>query len=160
LIASPRPVPLLQRVAWPFMMYFPKSRLTISALLPIFVGAVVGILVSIMGIGGGFIMVPAMIYLIGMPTNVVIGTSLFQIMLTAAYVTLLHAMTTQTVDIILASIMLTGSVIGAQLGGRFGTKLPADWLRAMLAFLVLIVVMKLAFGLLVRPSSLYEITEI
>jgi uncharacterized protein len=141
----------------PWQITFPRSRLTISGILPLMIGFLIGILVSIMGIGGGFLMVPAMIYILGMPTSIVIGTSLFQITFVTAHVTLLHAMKTYTVDIVLVLFMLAGSVIGAQLGTRIGMKLPAEYLRALLAVMVLGVVARLAYGLFVEPASLYEI---
>ena len=144
----------------PFVMLFPKSNISISALIPIAIGIFSGVLVSIMGIGGGFVMVPAMIYLLGMPTSVVIGTSLFQIVFVTINVTLLQAVTTHTVDIVLALLMLTGSVIGAQFGTRLGVKLPAEQLRAMLAILVLGVVIKLGFGLFVTPKNPYTVVVV
>jgi hypothetical protein len=106
----------------PFKMRFRKSKLYISALMPLSIGALVGILSAIMGVGGGFVMVPAMIYLLGMPTSVVIGTSLFQIIFVTANVTFLHAINTQTVDVMLALLLMSSSVVGAQIGTRFGTK--------------------------------------
>lgn len=142
----------------PWKVEFPKSKITLSAVLPIGVGFVVGILVSLMGIGGGFVLIPAMIYLLNMPTGVVIGTSLFQIIFITAHVTLLHAVTTQTVDILLAGLLLAGSVIGAQLGTKIGAKLPAEQLRAMLAALVLGVAVKLAFGLFTPPEDVYSVS--
>lgn len=142
----------------PWKIEFPKSKLTISAVMPVFIGFFVGIMVSLMGIGGGFFLIPAMIYLIGMPTNVVIGTSLFQIIFITANVTLLQAMTTQTVDILLALLLLSGSVVGAQFGTKIGTKMPAEQLRALLAALVLGVAIKLAFGLFTPPSDVYSVS--
>jgi uncharacterized membrane protein YfcA len=134
-------------------MDFQRSAIQISVLLPIFIGMFTGILVSLMGIGGGFVMIPAMIYILGMPTSVVIGTSLFIIVFITANVTILQAVTTQTVDVVLAMIMLTSSVIGAQFGTRMGAKLPAEQLRAALALMVLTVVVKLAIGLFVTPDN-------
>lgn len=141
----------------PFKMFFPASNLEVSAILPILIGIFVGILMSLMGIGGGLIMVPAMIYILRMPTSVVIGTSLFQVIFTSANVTLLQAINTHTVDIILALLMLTGSVIGAQFGTRLSGVIQAEYQRAGLAFLVLAIVIKLAFGLFVAPPSMFEI---
>ena len=117
----------------------------------------VGILAAIMGVGGGFIMVPAMIYILGMPTKVVVGTSLFQIIFVTAFTTLLHATTNFTVDIVLAVLLLVGGVIGAQIGTQIGTRLRAEQLRILLAGLVLLVCGKLGFDLLVQPSELYSI---
>ena len=110
-----------------------------------------------MGVGGGFIMVPAMIYLLGMPTKVVVGTSLFQIIFVAAFTTMLHATTNYTVDIVLAVLLLIGGVIGAQFGTTLGTKLKAEQLRILLALLVLIVCGKLALDLLLQPAELYSV---
>ncbi len=150
--------PLAQRL--PFKVEFPHSKLNISLLMPLAIGFFVGIMVSLMGIGGGFFLIPAMIYLLGMPTNVVIGTSLFQIIFITANVTFLQAVTTQTVDLLLALILLTGSVFGAQIGTRLGTKLPAEYLRGLLAVIVLGVAIKLAFGLFTVPSEIYSVSEI
>ncbi|MBY0406155.1 MAG: sulfite exporter TauE/SafE family protein [Rickettsiales bacterium] len=143
----------------PFKVEFPKSKLHISAVMPVVVGFFVGIMVSLMGIGGGFFLIPAMIYLLGMPTSVVIGTSLFQIIFITANVTLLHAITTQTVDMLLAVLLLSGSVVGAQVGTRVGAKLPADYLRMMLAALVLGVAIKLAFGLFTTPEDIFSVSS-
>jgi len=118
----------------------------------------VGVLAAVMGVGGGFIMVPAMIYLLNMPTKVVIGTSLFQIIFVTAFTTLLHATTNYTVDVVLAVLLLIGGVVGAQLGTALGTRLKAEQLRVLLAGLVLLVCGKLALELLIRPSELYVIT--
>lgn len=144
----------------PFQVEFPKSKLTISAIMPLLVGCFVGVMVSLMGIGGGFFLIPAMIYLLGMPTSVVVGTSLFQIIFITANVTILHAVTTHTVDILLAAILLVGSAVGAQFGTRIGAKIPAEYLRAMLAALVLGVAIKLAFGLFTTPSDVFTVSVI
>lgn len=144
----------------PFKVYFERSGINISVIIPILIGFCASILVSLIGIGGGFIMVPAMIYLLGMPTSVVVGTSLLQIIFISANVTFLQAINTHTVDIILSTFLLTGSVLGAQLGSRLGSKLPAENLRFFLALLMLFLVSKLLYSLLVQPDSLYEITEI
>ncbi len=141
----------------PFKVRFRKSKLYISALLPIIIGFIVGILAAIMGVSGGFIMVPAMIYLLGMPTSVVVGTSLFQIIFVTATVTFLQASQNQTVDAILALILLTGGVIGAQIGSRAGTRLRGEQLRILLALMVLAVCGKLAFDLVTTPDDLYAI---
>ena len=142
----------------PLKTRFRKSKLYISALLPTGLGLVVGILSAILGIGGGFLLVPAMIYMLGMPTAMVPGTSLLQIIFVAANVTFLQAYTNRTVDAVLAIVLLVGGVIGAQVGTRFGTKLRGEQLRFLLAALVLAVGAKLAFDLTVRPSDLYAIT--
>ncbi len=144
----------------PFKIYFPKSELTISALLPVIVGVLAGIMVSLMGIGGGFVMIPAMIYLLGMPTSVVVGTSLFQIIFTTALVTFLHATSTQSVDMLLAVILIIGAVVGAQFGSRIGAKLKAENLRIILAVIVLAVCTKLGIGLFLEPDNLYSIEEL
>ncbi len=141
----------------PFKMRFRKSKLYISALLPILIGFIVGVLAAIMGVSGGFIMVPAMIYLLGMPTSVVVGTSLFQIIFVTATVTFLQASHNQTVDALLALILLTGGVIGAQIGTRAGTRLRGEQLRILLAIMVLAVCGKLFFDLVVTPDDLYAI---
>jgi len=141
----------------PFKMRFRKSKLYISALLPIFIGFIVGVLAAIMGVSGGFIMVPAMIYLLGMPTSVVVGTSLFQIIFVTATVTFLQASHNQTVDALLALILLTGGVIGAQIGTRAGTRLRGEQLRILLAVMVLGVCGKLFFDLVATPDDLYAI---
>lgn len=141
----------------PFKMRFRRSKLYISALLPAGVGVLVGILSAIMGVGGGFIMVPAMIYLLGMPTAVVVGTSLFQIIFVTANVTFLQAYANQTVDVVLAVILLTGAVIGAQFGARAGAKLRGEQLRILLALMVLVVCGKLLYDLTVTPVDIYSI---
>ena len=143
----------------PLKARFRRSRLYISALLPIGIGFVVGIFSAILGIGGGFIMVPAMIYMLGMPTGVVPGTSLLQIIFVAANVTLLQAFTNHTVDAVLALVLLAGGVIGAQIGSRFGTHLRGEQLRFLLALMVLAVAAKLAFDMTVRPDDLYSIAR-
>jgi len=137
----------------PFKMRFRKSRLYISAILPIAIGIFVGILSAIMGVGGGFVMVPAMIYLLGMPTAVVVGTSLFQIIFVTANVTILQSVSNQTVDFILALLLLIGAVIGAQFGARFGAKMQGEQLRGLLALIVIAVCLKLTFDLVVTPAD-------
>ena len=141
----------------PFKMRFRKSKLYISALLPFMVGALVGILSAIMGVGGGFIMVPAMIYLLGMPTAVVVGTSLFQIIFVTANVTFLQSVQTQTVDIVLAGLLLLGAVVGAQFGTRVGAMLRGEQLRGLLALIVLGVCIKLVFDVVIEPADLYSL---
>lgn len=141
----------------PFKMRFQKSRLYVSALLPFTVGALVGVLAAVMGVGGGFIMVPAMIYLIGMPTSVVAGTSLFQILFVVANVTLMQAWLNQTVDVVLALLLLVGSVVGVQIGTRLGAKLPSEQFRVTLALLVLVTCGKILFDLVATPSFPYSI---
>ncbi len=153
--------PVRKRHNWvhalPLKMKFRTSGLYISVIPPALVGLAVGVLSAIMGVGGGFIMVPAMIYLLGMPTKVVVGTSLFQIIFVTGFTTLLHATTNFTVDIVLAVLLLVGGVVGAQVGARLGTRLKAEQLRILLAIMVLLVCGKLAFDLLVQPSELYSL---
>ena len=155
------PPPPRKRHNWvhnlPLKMKFRVSGLYISVIPPVLVGICVGILAAIMGVGGGFIMVPAMIYLLGMPTKVVVGTSLFQIIFVTAFTTLLHATTNYTVDMVLAVLLLVGGVIGAQVGTRIGTRMKAEQLRILLALMVLAVCGKLALDLLLPPSELYSI---
>ncbi len=141
----------------PFKLRFRRSKLYISALLPIFLGFFVGVLSAVMGIGGGFVTVPAMIYLLGMPTSVVPGTSLFQIIFVTAAVTVLQALANNTVDVVLAFLLLLGGVIGAQFGTRWGSRLRGEQLRALLALVLLAVAAKLVFDLTVRPDNLFSI---
>ncbi len=141
----------------PFKVRFHRSKLYISALLPLAIGFVVGILAAIMGVGGGFIMVPAMIYLLGMPTVVVVGTSLFQIIFVTANVTFLQAYANQTVDVVLALLLLSGAVIGAQFGAKAGAKLQGEQLRGLLALMVLGVCGKLFYDLLITPADLFSL---
>jgi uncharacterized membrane protein YfcA len=141
----------------PFKTRFRKSKLYISSLLPLVIGFLVGILTAIMVVGGGFIMVPAMIYLLGMPTVTVIGTSLFQIIFVAANVTFLQALHNHKVDVPMAILLLTGSVIGAQFGSRFAGRWPAEQLRGLLAMLVLLVSVRIVWGLVVEPADLFSL---
>lgn len=143
----------------PFKMRFKHSKLYISALPPLFIGAFVGLLAAIMGVGGGFIMVPAMIYLLRMPTNVVVGTSLFQIIFVTSAVTILHSTTNQTVDVMLALVLMIGGVIGAQFGVRAGQYLKGEQLRALLALMVLGVCLRLLFDLVIQPNELFSIDQ-
>lgn len=144
----------------PFIVHFSHSNINISALIPIIIGLCAGILVSLTGIGGGFVMIPAMIYLLGMPTHIVIGTSLFQIIFTTSNATFWQAYTTQTVDIVLAMLLLLGSVVGVQFGARMGAKLPAEKLRALLALMVIGMALKLAIDLFVPPQNPYSFTPL
>lgn len=158
---KPGTVKRRQRHVWvhrlPLKMRFRTSHLYISAIPPFVIGFFVGILSAIMGVGGGFIMVPAMIYIIGMPTAVVVGTSLFQIMFVTAFTTVLHATQNYTVDTMLALLLLVGGVIGAQFGAIIAVKMKAEQLRIALAAMVLAVCLKLAFDLVVTPSDLYSL---
>jgi len=141
----------------PFKMRFRTSGIYISVIPPVLVGVAVGVLAAIMGVGGGFVMVPAMIYILGMPTKVVIGTSLFQIIFVTGFTTLMHATTNYTVDMALAVLLLIGGVIGAQIGTRIGLKMKAEQLRILLAILVLAVSGKLGLDLLLEPPELYSL---
>ena len=143
----------------PLKMRFRASKLFVSVIPVIGLGAGIGFLSSIMGVGGGFIMVPALIYLLKVPTNVVVGTSLFQIVFTAAYTTVVHATANQTVDVVLAFFLMAGGVAGAQYGAKAGQRLRGEQLRALLALLVMAVALRLGFDLFVRPDSLYSLTS-
>ncbi len=136
----------------PFQMKFPKSGVTLSIFLPIILGIFVGILAAIMGVGGGFIMVPVMVYMLRMPMHVVVGTSLFQILFTCVNVTVLQAVENHTVDMILAIILLLGSTVGAQFGARLSRKLKGDQLKIILASVVLLVMVQMLVGLILAPS--------
>jgi hypothetical protein len=142
----------------PLKTRFRRSKLYISALLPIGLGVIVGVLSAILGVGGGFLLVPAMIYTLGMPTQVVPGTSLLQIIFVAANVTFLQAYTNRTVDAVLTLVLLVGGVLGAQFGTRFGTRLRGEQLRFLLALMVLAVAAKLAYDLTIRPPSLFVLS--
>lgn len=144
----------------PLKMRFHKSRLYISALLPLGLGVLVGVLAAVMGVGGGFIMVPAMIYLLGMPTMVVVGTSLFQIIFVTANVTFLQSVSNQNVDVVLALLLLISAVVGAQVGTRIASRLRGDQLRLLLATMVVLVAGRLAFDLVVRPDELFSLTVV
>ncbi|MGP1354882.1 sulfite exporter TauE/SafE family protein [Roseicyclus sp.] len=143
--------------ALPFKMRFRTSGLYISVIPPLIVGLLVGVLAAIMGVGGGFIMVPAMIYLLGMPTKVVIGTSLFQIIFVTGFATIMHATTNYSVDMILAVLLIVGGVVGAQVGTRIGVYMKAEQLRVLLALMVLAVCGKIAWDLLATPAELYTL---
>jgi len=142
----------------PFKVRFRASKLFVSVIPVVALGAAIGFLSSIMGVGGGFIMVPALIYLLRVPTNVVIGTSLFQIIFTSAYTTLVHASTNYTVDIMLAFLLMVGGVAGAQYGAKAGQKLRGEQLRALLALLVLAVAIRLAIDLFITPPDRYSLS--
>ena len=139
-------------------MRFKKSKIYLSVIPILALGFGIGILTSVMGVGGGFIMVPAMIYLLGMPTKVVIGTSLFQIIFTTAFTTVMHAVSSQTVDLMLALLLILGGVVGAQFGARIGVRLRADQMRVLLALLVLAVCIRVGLDLVLRPAEFYSIT--
>jgi uncharacterized membrane protein YfcA len=142
----------------PFRMRFPRSRLYISAAPPVAIGFVGGLMVAIMGTGGGFLLVPAMIYILGMPVGLVVGTSLFQIIFTTGITTFLQSVTTHAVDIVLAVTLIIGGVIGAQIGARLGNRLKPEYARLTLALLVFAVAVKLGLDLFTTPDHLYSVT--
>jgi uncharacterized protein len=141
----------------PLKMRFHRSKLYISALPPAMIGAFVGFMAAIMGVGGGFVMVPAMIYLLRVPTSIVIGTSLFQIVFVMGVTTLLQATQNTAVDVVLGFLLIVGGVIGAQFGAAAGGRLKGEQLRFMLAALVLLVCLRIGWDLMVKPSEVYSI---
>jgi uncharacterized membrane protein YfcA len=143
----------------PLKLRFPRSRLYISVIPPLTLGAFVGVLSAIMGVGGGFILVPAMIYILRMPASVVVGTSLFQIIITTALTGVLQAGRNQTVDIVLAVLLLVGGVLGAQIGARASSRFRAEELRAILALIVLLVGLRMGLGLFVRPDEPFVLMQ-
>ncbi|HCR65097.1 MULTISPECIES: sulfite exporter TauE/SafE family protein [Oceanicaulis] len=143
----------------PFKTRFAVSGLYMSVIPPIAIGFLVGVLAALMGVGGGFVMVPAMIYLLRMPTNVVIGTSLFQILFVASLTSFLQAVQNQTVDMVLAGILIVGGVVGAQIGARFTSKIPAEELRALLALMVVSVCLKLLWDLTSTPVDMFVLMQ-
>jgi uncharacterized membrane protein YfcA len=161
LAGPPKTAVAKPRAGWarrlPWQTKFEKSGIEVSALAPLALGAFIGVLTGLMGVGGGFLLVPAMIYLLGMPTAAVVGTSLFQIVFVSANVTFLQATAHQTVDAVLAALLIAGSAVGAPYGARLGAKLGSARLRVLLALLVLAVAGQLAFGLIERPADLYSI---
>lgn len=159
-----RPVARRHRHTWihalPLKMRFRASGLYISVIPPVLTGFFVGVLSAIMGVGGGFVMVPAMIYLLGMPTKVVVGTSLYQIIAVAGVTMVLHAATNHTVDLVLGLLLIIGGVVGAQIGTRIGLRLKAEQLRILLAGLVLAVCVKVGLELLIEPAEVYTVAGI
>ena len=143
----------------PFKLRFHRSKLYISIIPPILIGFFVGVLSAMMGVGGGFIMIPAMVYILGMSTNVVVGTSLFQIIFVTANSTFFQSYINQTVDIVLSALMILGGVIGAQIGVRLGSQLKAEYLRGILAILVLLVCAKILTDLILTPSDLFSTSQ-
>lgn len=143
--------------ALPLRWRFYRSGLYISPLAPLLLGFLTGILTMLLGVGGGFILIPAMLYLLGMPTQVVVGTSLFQILFVSATATMVHAMTTKAVDIVLAVLLLIGSVVGAQLGARFAQRARPEYLRLALAIMVLLVGLSILLGLTWRPENIFSV---
>lgn len=144
----------------PFKMRFQRSKLYISAIPPVSIGMFVGFMAAVMGIGGGFVIIPAMIYLLRMSTSVVVGTSLFQIVFVAATSTVLHSIQNKTVDIMLAAALMIGGVFGAQYGARVGEKIRGDHWRLMLALLVLVVCLRIGYDLVATPSELYSFGDL
>ena len=144
----------------PLRWRFYRSGLYISPLAPLLLGVGVGILTMLMGIGGGFILVPAMLYILGMGVNVVVGTSLFQILFVTMATTMMHALTTRAVDIVLAGLLLVGSVSGAQIGAQFAQKAKPELLRLILAIIVLLVAFRMALGLGYRPDEVYTVVPL
>ena len=142
---------LVHRLPWKMRFY--KSKLYISAFLPITLGFAIGILSAILGVGGGFVLVPAMVYLLRMPAGVVVGTSLFQIIITTSLTSVLQAGRNQTVDVVLATMLLAGGVLGAQFGARASMRFRAEELRALLALIVLVVGLKMGLDLFIRPED-------
>jgi uncharacterized membrane protein YfcA len=144
----------------PMRWRFYRSGLYISPLAPLLLGMVVGVLTMLMGVGGGFILVPAMLYVLGMSANVVVGTSLFQILFVTMATTMMHSLTTKAVDIVLAGLLLLGSVTGAQIGTRIAQIAKPELLRLILAAIVLAVALRMAFGLTVRPDEVYTVVPL
>jgi hypothetical protein len=154
-MADPQPSRLFRRL--PLQMHFQKSRIQTSAIFPFLIGCAVGFLAAMLGVGGGFIMIPAMIYIIGMPTVTAVGTDLFQIVLTSANVTFQQAMTNRTVDILLALCLLIGSTLGAQFGARASRLFKGEQIRALLAVIVLVIMVKLLLDLVLPPDNLISL---
>jgi uncharacterized protein len=139
----------------PFRLRFPRSGLYISVLPPLGIGFAIGALSAIMGIGGGFILIPAMIYLLRMPTNVVIGTSQFQVLVIAALIVVLQSIATQTVDLVLALLLMAGGVVGAQIGARVGAGIKAEYVRGILGALLMAASVKFLLDLVIPPEEAY-----
>ncbi len=158
-----RPLPARKRRHHPMVASLPlrwrfyRSGLYISPLAPLILGIFTGILTMLMGIGGGFVLVPAMLYILGMSANVVVGTSLFQILFVTMATTMMHSLTTKAVDIVLAALLLIGSVSGAQIGAQLAERLPAERLRLVLAAIVLVIALRMALGLGWRPDEIYSV---
>lgn len=143
--------------ALPLRWRFYRSGLYISPLAPLLLGFATGILTVLLGVGGGFVLIPAMLYLLGMPARVVVGTSLFQILFVSAAATMVHALTTKAVDIVLAALLLLGSVVGAQVGARFAQRARPEYLRLALAVMVLLVAVRIFLGLVWRPDEIFTV---
>jgi uncharacterized protein len=162
-IRTGQPLPAKKRRHHPLVANLPlrwrfyRSGLYISPLAPLILGFITGIMTMLLGVGGGFIMVPAMLYLLGMGAQVVVGTSLFQILFVTMSATMMHSLTTKAVDIVLAVLLLIGSVIGAQIGAQFAQKMRPEYLRLTLAIIVLLVALRMAIGLGWRPDEIYTV---
>jgi uncharacterized membrane protein YfcA len=151
----------LRRHSWvhnlPLRIRFPSSKLYMSLIPPLTLGVLVGLLGGVMGVGGGFVAVPIMVYVFGMPTRVVVGTSLLQVLATSVLTTVLQAWANQSVDVVLASMLMLGGVVGAQFGARAGHKLQGEQIRALLGLLIVAVSIRIAIGLVVTPADLYSL---
>jgi uncharacterized protein len=158
------PVPAARKPGWaerlPFLMHFERSKLHVSLLPLVALGVIIGFVGTVLGIGGGFLVVPALIYFFRVPTSVVVGTSLFQILITMSAATFLHATVTQSVDVVLALTLVVGGVIGAQFGTRAGQALKGEQFRLLLALLILVVGVRFASDLFIRPPDLFSITMV
>ena len=150
--------PLVANLPWRWRFY--GSGLYISPLAPLIVGIAVGILTMLMGVGGGFILVPAMLYILGMSANVVVGTSLFNILFVTIATTIMHSLTTRAVDIVLVTLLLIGSVTGAQMGTQVAAKFKPEVLRLVLATIVLLIALRMLFGLFVQPDEIYTVSPL
>ena len=150
--------PLVANLPWRWRFY--RSGLYISPLAPLLLGFATGILTMLLGVGGGFILVPAMLYILGMSASVVVGTSLFEILFVTMVSTMMHALTTKAVDIVLAILLLIGSVTGAQIGAQLAQKFRPEYLRLILAGIVVLVALRLALGLGYRPDEIYSVTPL
>lgn len=165
-VRAGRPVPAAKRRHHPLVANLPmrwrfyRSGLYISPLAPLILGFITGIMTMLLGVGGGFIMVPAMLYLLGMGAQVVVGTSLFQILFVTMTATMMHSLTTKAVDIVLAVFLLIGSVTGAQIGARLAQRMKPEYLRLLLAGIVLLVAIRMALGLGWRPDEIYTVQAI
>ena len=161
-----KPLPARKRRHHPIVANLPlrwrfyRSGLYISPLAPLILGIGTGVLTMLMGIGGGFVLVPAMLYILGMSANVVVGTSLFQILFVTMTTTMMHALTTKAVDIVLAVLLLIGSVSGAQIGAKLAQKARPEQLRLILAVIVLVVAFRMALGLGFRPAEIYAVSPL
>ena len=146
--------------ALPYRWRFYRSGLYISPLAPLILGTFIGILTMLMGVGGGFMLVPAMLYILGMSGQVVVGTSLYNILFVTIAATMIHAMTTRAVDLVLAALLLLGSVLGAQFGTRIALKVKPDLLRVVLALTVLLVALRMVYGLGIQPDEIYSVAPL